>query len=174
MQSHRLQRGITLLELIITLAVVSIIAALVFPDSRAMMARNRAENQLQELKKNLAFARTQATISESRVIICPLSGNQCTSDWSNHDIGVFVDENGNNSRDTSEPLLRTMKGAIKQDLLSYTGTSPIVYNATGRVGNNQAGTFTYCPHKASDFHQDLRVTQSGTSIYQGATSTACS
>ncbi|MCF2863168.1 GspH/FimT family pseudopilin [Pseudoalteromonas sp. Cnat2-41] len=175
MELRKFQSGFTLLELLVTMGVVGIVAAIAFADSTELLAEDRAENQLQELKRNLSFARAKATTTESRVIVCPLSGSQCSADWTNDDIAVFVDNNNNNQRDADEPLLRVMKGVISEDLLSYTGSSPIVYNATGRVGNTQAGTFTYCPNGVtSESNRDMRLSQSGTALYQGQTTTECS
>ena len=174
MRYKKSQFGVTLLELLITIGIVSILAAIAAPSSTALLTKGRAENQLLELKRNLSFARTTATTTESRVVICPLSINQCSADWTNDDIAVFVDNNNNNQRDADEPLLREMVGTINKDTLSYTGSSPIVYNATGRVGNTQAGTYTYCPHGGKpESNRRLRLSQSGTVLYQGQTTTEC-
>ena len=51
MELRKFQSGVTLLELLVTMGVVGIVAAIAFTDSTELLAEDRAENQLQELKE---------------------------------------------------------------------------------------------------------------------------
>jgi len=55
----QIQHGFTLLELMVTIAIVGIVAAIAFWNSSDMLEENRAENFLLELKRNINFARAQ-------------------------------------------------------------------------------------------------------------------
>ena len=58
------QNGLTFLELMITVAIVGIIASIALWDSSDMLEENRAENYLLELKRNIAYARSQAASTD--------------------------------------------------------------------------------------------------------------
>ena len=65
------QNGFTLLELMVTVAIVGIIASIAIWNSSDMLEENRAENFLLELKRNISYARAQAASTDEIVIICP-------------------------------------------------------------------------------------------------------
>ena len=64
------QSGFTLLELMVTVAIVGIIASIAFWNSSDMLEENRAENFLLELKRNISYARSQAASTDEIVVIC--------------------------------------------------------------------------------------------------------
>ena len=94
-----LQQGFTLLELMVTIAIVGIIATIAIWDSSDMLENDRAESYLLELKRTLSFARAKATSSDAIIVVC--SGNTsrvesnrrvpCLNDWSQGTVFVFFD-----------------------------------------------------------------------------------
>ena len=65
-----LQKGFTLLELMVTIAIVGIVAAIALWDSSDLLENDRAESYLQELKRSISFARAKATSSDAIVVVC--------------------------------------------------------------------------------------------------------
>ncbi|MCG7542969.1 GspH/FimT family pseudopilin [Pseudoalteromonas sp. MM17-2] len=171
--THR-QAGFTLLELMVTVAIVAIVASIAFSNSTDMLARDRAENHLFELKRQLMFARAKATSTDATVVVCPLNGANCTNDWQSNTVAIFVDDDNNGQFGGNDTLLREMETVPANDTLVYSGNSPISFDATGRVGLNQNGDFAYCPNTGNDSERSLTLTQSGTTLYRGATTTGCS
>jgi len=53
----KIQYGFTLLELMVTVAIIGIIATIALWNSSDMLEENRAENFLLELKRNMSYAR---------------------------------------------------------------------------------------------------------------------
>ena len=102
-------RGFTLLELMITVAVMSIALGIGVPSYNRMMATSQmaaASNDLLVLMQN---ARAQAMRTRNRVIVCPsTNGTTCSgSNWTNAISGL--DANRNNTIDSTEQVFRRVR-----------------------------------------------------------------
>lgn len=82
-------RGFTLIELVVTLVVIAVTAAVALPSFTGLIRSNRVTSQTNELMASLALARTEAIRSNSPVVgnrdvvLCPSSnGTTCSADWS--------------------------------------------------------------------------------------------
>ena len=178
-----LQRGFTLLELMVTLAIVGIVALIALWDSSDMLENDRAESYLLELKRTLSFARAKATSSDAIIVVC--SGNTsrvesnrrvpCLNDWSQGTVFVFFDSNQNgvyNPR-VGDIILRVMEEVPESSQLNFTGDNFITFDTSGMLTSN-TGKFTYCPSKADDDNnKQLEVFASGTALYIGSTTDGC-
>lgn len=178
------QKGFTLLELMVTLAIVGIVASIVLWNSSDMLEENRAESFLLELKRNISYARSQAASTDEIVILCAGPQNQvknnqdkiqCKNEWGeNKMIIVFIDSNndGEYTR-SSDSLLRVMDKISSQDKLTFTGNEKrLRFNTSGRI-TTEPGDFVFCPANSSDNNKALTVSQAGSSFYLGKTSQKC-
>ena len=76
-------RGVTLYELLMTLALVGIVAASGLPAFDRMLARNRQTIEINALFHALHLARKESIMRRKVVSLCPsLDGRQCATDWS--------------------------------------------------------------------------------------------
>ena len=79
----RRQPGFTLVELMVTLAVVGILAAVAVPAMTSLINGNRLAGTASELSASLQLARSEALRRSSSVTICGTSdGATCGGDWS--------------------------------------------------------------------------------------------
>lgn len=77
---HRCKRGFTLLELMVTLAVASVLVVIAVPSFRDLLRRNQVSSASNALLADLSYARSEASMRGSIVSICPSTdGTTCTS-----------------------------------------------------------------------------------------------
>lgn len=95
-------RGFTLVELMVTIAIVAILAAIAYPSFESTMRSNRVATATNELLASFALARSEAIRSPGGAQICTsTSGTACTdSAWEQGWI-VWIDLNGNQAIDTA-------------------------------------------------------------------------
>lgn len=175
-------RGFTLLELLITIAILVILVTLSFAGNTDLNEKTRAESFMLELKRHITFARAKATTSDEIVILCPvdakkLAANEnltCINNWKNNQIISFIDKNNNGTYEVaSDDLLRVMDKLIANDNLKAPDTR-LRFDSSGRVVNTNAGQFIYCPLNQTEHAKALTLTVGGTALYNGDSSTDCS
>ena len=140
--------GFTLLELLISLTVISILLGIGIPSFSAQLQRTRLETATSTMLDALALARTRAISTNARTTM------HSTSDWQ-EGWDVFVDSNNNGRLDGTELVIQhhekltgvTISGnKFVKDNISYVGSGE-ARNANGsnNAGAFQAGTLTICP-----------------------------
>jgi len=164
------QQGLTLIELMVTLAVAIILITVGMPMFTGMAANNRAAAQTNDLVSALKLARSEA-VKRSAPVVTRRAGAAWTDGWL-----VFIDNNNNGVNDTGETILRSWDapagGTVSNggvDFVSFaatgensgvqvnfvldqadaTGSSRRCVSATGtgqvRMKKEQAGTTWSCP-----------------------------
>lgn len=166
LSSHHLkrQKGITLLELMASVAITSILTAIALPNMNDFVVQMRVNDEISMLQRLLLVARNSAINSGERVIICPLtSSGRCTTDW-HKELSVFIDNNNNKTFNAAnnERLLVT-KSAIKTgDKLIYgKGRVMVAYQPSGHLTGLSNGTFRYCPLGHEDKSRGIVIARSG-------------
>jgi type IV fimbrial biogenesis protein FimT len=87
----RTTRGFTLVELMVTLAVLAILTMVAVPSFRDTIRRNRVSAASNALLADLRYARTEAINRGQLVSLCPSSdGSSCTADGTAWDAGWLV------------------------------------------------------------------------------------
>lgn len=188
----KIQHGFTLLELMVTIAIVGIVAAIAFWNSSDMLENNRAENYLLELKRNISYARSQAASTDEIVIICPVSYKdfknkndsfECKETWDGDTtIIIFIDKliNKKDREDkkatylsSEDSLISVIERISHNDKLKFTGNERMLrFDTSGLISYNP-GDFIYCPNNDNQNNKALTVSKSGTSFYVGETVETC-
>ena len=153
-------QGLTLTELLITLAVAAVVLAMATPSLRDLMLDNRVTAQANAFLTSLNLARSEAVKRGLRVVVCnSTDGARCAGaeDWNGGWI-VFVDRNENGQVDPDpdpaldEPVLQ-VHGPLSGGLRLF-GNAPVA----ARVGYTpagfavQMGSLALCAPRREDDH----------------------
>ncbi len=158
------QRGFTLVELMVSLAVASLLLHLAADGWQRLVTRNRLSAATNQLLHALHLARSEAIKRNARVTVAPPDG-RWERGWT-----VFPDRNANGRRDPDESLLAawgplppgyTLRGnGPVRHYISYEGSG----RATRLSGAFQAGTLVLCdPRQTADGEhaRAVRISLSG-------------
>lgn len=128
-------RGFTLVELMVTVAVLAILLGVAAPSFTSMTRRNRLTAAANELVATLQLAKMEAIRRNSRVVLCPSTdGSACSGgDWSR--LIVFVDASGNGDKESSETVVRDVAIVRSGSGVTASGgtVNRIGFGPTGRV-----------------------------------------
>jgi type IV fimbrial biogenesis protein FimT len=95
----------------------------------------------------------------SRVTICPLVDNLCSSDWS-IGLSVFIDHGQKNQLDASDRLLQQTSPFHENDYIDY--NRPAIRFQPDGLASGTNGTLTYCPGAVdSPYSKAVIVNQAG-------------
>lgn len=153
------QKGVTLVELMVTVSIVAIILAFVGPSIQGILIKNRIVAEINETSSLLQYARHHAIDEQAQVVVCPsIDYSVCTTNWNNPKI-VFIDEDDNGIRGATEELLVTIAATSAASLMTNT-TNIIKFAETGEA--NLATEILLC-HKDGEakYARSLSVTLQG-------------
>lgn len=136
------QQGMTLLELLVTTLILSITLTAGVPALNRFSDRNAARQQITQLKQIISYTRLQASVLGTRVSLCPMQNNQCTSNW-NQTLTVFTDPNNNHVVDSGETLLRYFRASDSDREYRHYNRSALSFDGRGYAGGYN-GSFSYC------------------------------
>jgi len=143
---YRKQRAVTLLELMLALAILSILAAVAIPAWHATMAYGRRAAALNNLRASLAFAREKA-VSRGQIVALCTSTDHAHCDKGDWDEGwiVFVDRDADYKRDAGETVLRVGAALAGKDHLRGNRliAHHIGFQRDGLMHGVHNGTITY-------------------------------
>lgn len=141
-------RGITLIELMVTLSIVAILAVIATPSFTGIIQKARLQTEANSLVNDLQFARSESIKRGLPVSLCPsTNGTTCSTAkpyaWEQGWI-VFNDDNGSGSLDaTTDAPLRVRPALANGDTFTPTpSASAVVYSRDGFATNLSKGTVT--------------------------------
>jgi type IV fimbrial biogenesis protein FimT len=179
---RRNSRGVTLFELLIVLAITSVLLALAAPSFRSIGNSIKLASMSNSLVAHLQLARSEAIKRNGRVVMCKSpDGAHCTSTggWERGWI-VFQDTNNNSDMDGDEAIIQRIDAmpegwrmAGNQSVAKY-----VSYMPTGETemttGAFQAGTITVCQQSAEKTEaRQIVINAVGRPRVQKATVPAC-
>ncbi|MCL1056985.1 GspH/FimT family pseudopilin [Shewanella gelidimarina] len=136
--------GFTLVEVMVTLAIATILLAVAAPSLTSLYESSRADSEIRRIHQALQLARNHAISYGTRVTVCPTTGGACGTDW----IGgfrVFTDGSTADNFDGDDIVIKEISGFNNKDFISFSG-SAISFSPDGLLPTNStAETISYCP-----------------------------
>ena len=144
------QTGFTLLELMITIAVLGVLLGIAIPSFQTMILNSRLTTQANQVITALNYARSEAVKRGSPATVCSSNGGTACAGAINWTTGwlVFADPDGDGVVDAGETVLRVWPALEGGNTLNY-GKDRVTFRSTGfATGFND--TFQLCDKRGKD------------------------
>lgn len=156
------QRGLTLIELLITCSILGVLLAIGIPSFQQQLEANRTRAAADALLQAIRLTRSKAVSTNRRATLRRL--DTWHAGWE-----VFYDRDFDGERDANEQQITTgtaLTGVTVNangplaNYVSFIGSGESRYAGTASGGGFQAGTFTICPTIPGEGYQ-LILARSG-------------
>ncbi len=153
------QQGVTLIELMITLAIATIILTAVGPSIQSILIKNRIVSEINEISSIIQYARHQAIDEQTLVKVCPTSDyKNCSTDWNNAKM-VFIDSNSDDTLNGAEELIVTIEQASSTSVITST-ENVITFQESGQA--DKASQILLCDKtKKAEYARAMAITLQG-------------
>ncbi len=158
-----LNKGFTLIELMVTLAVAAIVLTIAVPSFTTTVQNNRLSTQLNELVGSLHLARSEAIKRRVTMTVCGSTDqSSCnTSNWENGWL-VFADTDEDGAVDAGETIVAVYENAGGNYTLrtnAFSSSQFIQYALAGDI--DSAGTFTLCDSRGTTNARAVNINATG-------------
>jgi type IV fimbrial biogenesis protein FimT len=143
--------GLSAIELLTVLGILSILMALAVPGFQALIERWRVQQAVEAMKSTLYYARSEAVKRGGRIRIQKIANNTngcslatTTQKWS---CGWFVfhDSNGNKKLNAGEEVLQSYSTPAKVNVINHDGGEGINVDRYGKMDGLNAKGFSFSP-----------------------------
>ncbi|MEX1670383.1 GspH/FimT family pseudopilin [Zhongshania guokunii] len=151
--------GYTLIELMVTVAVVAVLATVAIPNFSSFISKSRERADVQSMLKALVAARSEAVVRARPVTLTANAGDWAKG-WRS-----WVDINDNGSYDAGEAFKETSAiktSAVITAKIGTTAVTSVTFDNQGFIKDSKAVVLSYrsSPEKCSH-DRDINITASG-------------
>lgn len=156
------RKGFTIVELMVTVAVLGVLAALALPAFGQLLARQRVSAARGDLFATLMLARSQALDLGQRVAVCPSADALTCRQDSRWEGGwlLFVDANFDRRRGPNEEILQQGPLAPRVQIRSNGGRPLVIFHPDGSAAGFNV-TFNLCAEGLAEPARQLIVSNAG-------------
>jgi len=149
------QQGFTLVELMVTIAVLGILAALVVPAFQSTIGRNQLSAAINDMIAMVQYARTEAINQATVVSLCPGGADSgCDGREWTQGLIVYIDRDEDGDADTNtgnpdtEELLRITEPMAHSVRVPFAAVDQISWSGRGWLANPGLASASYDPGEA--------------------------
>ncbi|MCK7553170.1 pilus assembly FimT family protein [Marinobacter goseongensis] len=147
--TYRRERGVTLIELLIAMAILAIVSGLTISSWAAFVERNKHRRIVLTYHQAFEYARWKAASSKNLVTVCPLGkGSTCIDDW-NLPVSVFPDANNDKKPDSGQVWRRVDPPAKPYSVKSRTAKRGYLQFSSSGMTHGGSGGLVLCPSQPS-------------------------
>ena len=158
----RFEKGVTALELMVTMAIVAILLVTGVPAFKNYSWNLRMKTAMDSLQTDLKLARGRAISHNIQTVICPAgNASECSglSDWRDGWI-VFTDINADRQKQEGEPLLKQAGATEFMAITSSRSRSYLRFFPNGSAPGSNI-SILFCDKRGAKFAGAIIVSNSG-------------
>lgn len=157
--------GFTLIEVLITVAIVGILLLVAAPGFSNLISNNRMISEVYALRATLSHARSEALARRAPVVVCPTSDGLACADSQNWSLGymTFVDTDDDNVASLVDPNEEIIQWEVRQnpvDVRFDNSNKRVRFGGQGAALNFE-GTFTFCDNRGEEDARGLILSPVG-------------
>jgi len=155
------QRGFTLIELIIVLAILSVLFHFAAPSFQNIGANSRMTSHINTMVASFNYARSEAVKRQHNVVICPNDDGSCARQphWHNGWL-MFIDENFNREIDQEEEIIYVEAAKKNIEITSSRYRRRVVFRSLGTSAGSNA-SYVFCDHRGSEDARAIVLSNTG-------------
>ncbi len=153
-QFRQEQRGFTLIEVLVVVAIASILVSMAVPSFNTAIQNSRMKSESNGLLGAIAYTRTEAIRRGNNVHFSRRNG----TNW-NGGFVAWIDTNNNNTWNTGEEIRLWEPLHSSMSLSSGNGRTQFIFKASGMVDNDDE--LTLCDNRSGESGRELTLLISG-------------
>jgi len=161
--------GFTLIELMVTVAILGIVMAFGIPSMESYIKNDRLTTQINTLVGYLSYARSEAVLRSQQVILCASNDTtSCSGAWADGWI-LFIDADNDSAFSAGEEILRAKQALSGNNTLTSSFGTSFIYDNRGFSANGANGSFSLCDDRGVSHLKSISISNTGRVRQGGAT-----
>ena len=149
-------KGFTLIELMTSIAIISVLLALASPSFSEFVKNNKIATSAKNFYSDLNYAKSEALKGSAVVVMKPTTGTSYNNGWQ-----IFVDVNGNGVYSTGDTILRQQDKLSTNLVVNVGAQSSISFNSYGEINSSVPVNFNFCDNRTGNTGKNIVVNPVG-------------